>query len=336
MPLISVILPVYNGAAYLAEALESLTGQTESDFECIAVDDGSTDATPDILTAHSRRDPRLRVETLPHRGIVAALNHGLARARGDLIARMDADDRCHPMRLALQKDFLARHPEVGLVASRAVHGGDEPTQRGYALYTDWSNTLLSHEEMFLNRFVESPLVHPTVMFRASVAARHGGYRDGAFAEDYELWLRWFEAGVRMEKLPRNLLVWRDHGDRISRLDQRYARDGFFACKAAFLARWLHAELGGRQLVVWGAGRKTRKRMAPLTEQGVEVHALVDIDPAKIGRVIQGRPVWPKERLPEPGEAFVLPFVAKRGARELIRAYLESRGYELGRDFLPVA
>ena len=102
----------------------------------------------------------------------------------------------------------------------------------------WTNGLLTHEEIALARFVESPLAHPSVMFRRSLVERWGGYAEGAFPEDYELWLRWLDAGVRMEKLADPLLIWNDSPTRLSRRDPRYAAEAFYRVKARYLARWL--------------------------------------------------------------------------------------------------
>src|SRR5207247_9233486 len=128
-------------------------------------------------------------------------------------------------------------------------------------HVDWSNTLLSHQEISLARFVESPVVHPSVMFRRELIDRLGGYAEGQFPEDYELWLRWLEAGVRFEKLPEALLRWRDRDARLSRSDPRYDSEAFYRMKAIYLARWLAANNRHHpKIVVCGAGRLTRRRV----------------------------------------------------------------------------
>jgi len=335
-PRISVAMPVFNGMPYLVEALDSLLAQTEPDFEIVAVDDGSTDATAETLARYARRDSRVRPIRRRHAGIVAALNAGLEAARAPLIARMDADDRCRPERLALQLAAFEADPALGLVASRVGYDGDADAHRGFSLYVDWSNELLSHDALFLNRFVESPLVHPTVMFRRELTARFGGYREGPFPEDYELWLRWLAAGVRMVKLPHPLVLWRERAGRLSRVNPRYGVDAFYELKAQRLTDWLQETGRADRVVIWGAGRVSRQRSELLTKHGVHIHAYIDIDPRKIGQTIHGRPVWKVADLPDAGSFFVLSYVGNRGARDLIREALEARGYRLGQDFLPAA
>jgi glycosyltransferase involved in cell wall biosynthesis len=327
---VSVILPVRDEERFLAEALASLFAQTEPNFEIVAVDDGSADATSRILAEHAARNSRLRVIRQERQGIVAALNNGLAHSRAPYVARMDADDVCAPARLRRQADFLDAHPDIGLVASQVDYLGDHEANRGLALWLDWTNGLTSPEAIARERFVESPLVHPSVMFRRDLVEQFGGYRDGAFPEDYELWLRWLEAGVRMAKLDEPLLTWRERPERLTRTDARYSVEAFFRCKAPYLARWLAAHNPHHpKLIVWGAGRVTRRRLAPLLGQGLEVQAWVDIDPKKIGWRIEGAPVIGPPSLPRPEAAFVLVGVGKRGARELIEAELRSLGYEAG-------
>ncbi len=196
-PSVSVLLPVRNGMPALARAVASVRLQTWSDWELIAVDDGSTDGSREWLRAAAQADPRIRPLEQPARGLVAALHAGCKVARGRFIARMDADDECHPERLAAQAELLEQSPQTGLASCLVGFGGDREANAGYALHVDWLNSLVSPEQIALNRFVESPLAHPSVMFRRELLERHGGYRDGDFPEDYELWLRWLDAGVRM-------------------------------------------------------------------------------------------------------------------------------------------
>ena len=326
---------MYNATATVAETLACIQAQTYRDWELVAVDDGSTDDTADRVEDLAAGDDRIRVLRRPHQGIVGALNDGLQACRHPLIARMDADDLCRPNRLALQVAAMDADPTLGLVASRVAYGGDTATFQGFSLFVDWTNDLLTPEEIADNRFVESPLVHPTVLFRRELATTHGGYRDGAFPEDYELWLRWLAVGVRMRKLPECLLTWRERETRLTRTDPRYSVDAFYAVKAEYLARHLQ-EQGHSEVVVWGAGRVSRKRAELLLNHHIDITAYVDIDPKKIGQVIHGRPVRDKTWLPQPGQCFVLAYVGSRGARVLIETYLQQRGYRPGVDYLLAA
>lgn len=336
-PLVSVLLPVCNAASTVARAIQSIRQQTLTDWELIAVDDGSTDGTRELLLALTRQEVRLRLLARPHGGIVSALNAGLEAAHGRLIARMDADDEAHVARLASQVAFLGERPEVGVAGSLVEFGGDRTRAGGYALHVDWMNGLVEPDAISLNRFVESPFAHPSVMFRRELVARHGGYRDGDFPEDYELWLRWLDAGVLMAKVPRVLLIWHDAPARLSRTEARYDTEAFYRCKAVYLARWLRRHVPpSRRFLVWGAGRPTRKRAEHLMAHGVTLAGYLDIDPRKQGRQFSGRSVIAPKELPPPDGVFVLGYVAKRGARERTRACLRAKGFVEGRDFLMAA
>jgi glycosyltransferase involved in cell wall biosynthesis len=348
MPLVSVVMPVRNAATTVARAVASIRNQTLAEWELVAVDDGSTDGTRDWLRAEARREVRLRLIERPAEGIVPALNAGLAAARGRYVARMDADDENHPERLAEQAARLETSPAVGVVGCLVAYGGDRARNAGYARYVDWLNSVVSAEDVGRNRFVESPLAHPSVMFRRELSERFGGYRAGDFPEDYELWLRWLEAGVRIEKVARPLLIWHDGPARLSRTDRRYDPEAFFRVKAGYLARWLRraqervGEGSAREIWIWGAGRPTRRRAALLEEHGVVIAGYIDVDPKKTGRTVGGVPVIAPGALerradtPEASRRFILGYVASRGARELIRADLGRRGYREGEDFLMCA
>ena len=336
-PAISVVLPAFNAAGGLPASMASVLAQTDPDFELVVVDDGSTDETAAVAECLRAGDPRVRIVRVPHGGIVPALNAGLAAAQAPLIARMDADDWSHPERHRLQRAFLETHPDVGLTASLVRFGGDRETHAGYAAHVDWINTVRTPAQVGLNRFVESPFAHPSVMFRRELVDLYGGYRDGEFPEDYELWLRWLDRGVGMAKVEEELLLWNDPPSRLSRTDSRYSFRAFYRCKAEYLARWLARHNPFHpDVVVWGAGRETRKRAEFLTDHGVTIRAYVDIDPRKIGNTIAGRPVLAEEQVPEAGSCFVLSYVAARGARDDIRARLGRRGYSEGTDFLAAA
>lgn len=337
LPSISTVLPVYNAAATLPAAVASILKQSEGDHELIIVDDGSTDGGIAALPPALRDDSRLRLVRREHGGIVAALNAGIEASRGRYIARMDADDISYPDRFRQQKEWLDTRPGTGLVACQVDYGGDRETQTGYGIFVDWTNAQTSAEEISRGRFIESPLAHPSVMFRRELVEQHGGYRDGPFPEDYELWLRWLDAGVRMEKTPTPLLRWNDPPERLSRQDGRYSSAAFFQCKAKYLARWLaRTNPCHPRLHVWGASRIARRRAAYLEAEGIEIVAYIDIDPKKIGQQLRGRPVISAEEIADPGEWFVASYVASRGARLAISAALEARGYVNGRDFVIAA
>lgn len=336
-PFVSVTLPCYNCETTLPGALDSILSQTLQDFEVVAVDDGSTDGTADILREYARKDARIRPLFIEHSGVVGAANASIEASNGRYIARMDADDESLPERLQQQVAFLDANPEVGLAGCRVRFGGSRAQCAGYAHYVDWTNTLLDAESICLNRFVEFPVPNPSIMFRRECIEKHGMYADGDFPEDYELLLRWLDNGVRAAKVDNELLVWNDPPTRLSRNHPKYDVDAFYRVKTRYLARWLERNNPHHPVVhVLGAGRTTRKRADLLKEYGVDFAAYYDLDPRKIGHIVHGIPVLHRSEIPKAGSAFCLSYVASRGARDDISEFLAENGYVLGRDWLPVA
>lgn len=332
--MVSVVMPVRDALGSIPAAVGSVLGQSMGDWELVVVDDGSVDGTGDWLRQMAIEEERVRVVTMEARGIVAALEVGCEMARGQYVARMDADDEMACNRLEKQVGLLEERPEVGLVSCLVKYGGEGA---GYAAHVDCINGLVEPEAMALRRFVEAPVAHPSVMFRRELLERMGGYREGAFPEDYELWLRWMEAGVRFAKVPEVLLTWNDPPGRLSRTDARYSVEAFFEMKMGYLARWLKREVDPmREVWLCGAGRVTRRRFGALVDHGVRLAGYVDVDPGKVGRVLDGLPVVGLEALPKREGSFLLAGVGTRGVREALTGWLVELGWVEGRDFLLVA
>lgn len=333
-PPISVLLPVRDGERHLIEAASSIEAQTEVDFEVLAVDDGSEDATPDILADWARRDGRVRVFRQKAAGIVRALERARAVARGRYLVRMDADDVSEPGRLAAQRALLESDVDVALCGCRVRYFPEALVQDGARRYEAWLNGSVDHDAIAREIFVECPLAHPTFFMRADAVAAVGGYRDPAWPEDYDLVLRLWRAGRRFAKVPEVLLRWREAPDRLSRSDPRYGPEAFRMCKAHHLTRTLL--VGRSRVLVWGAGPVGKAFSRSLRRVGVEVSAFVEVDPGKIGQEIHGAPVLDTDRgLSERG-ALHLCAVGQPGARETLRELLKGADLEEMEDFVSVA
>jgi len=335
-PLISILLPVYNGASTLDEALDSVAAQTMSDFEIIVVDDGSTDATPALLSG--RREPRLRILSSPHVGLLPALNLGLSVCRAPYVARLDADDVCRPLRLERQLAIMEQEPDVGVCGTQVEAFPAADVAEGFAIYVEWQNALLSHSDICREIFIESPIAHPSAMVRRAEVLALGGYQDRGWAEDYDLWLRYHAAGRQFTKIPEALVRWREHGDRATRTDSRYSIENFLRAKSHYLSCGPLALRDG--LIVWGAGRTGRRLSKHLIRAGHRPNAFVDIAPNHIGSTMRGVPIigpddvsacWQSLRQP-----LLLAAVASRGARALIREHLAHIELVEGVDYLCVA
>ncbi|GFO63215.1 glycosyltransferase [Geomonas paludis] len=332
-PSLSILMPVRNEEQHLPAALASLSAQSFRDWELVAVDDGSTDRTPDILARAAAADARVRVLATGGQGLVPALNLGLAECRSELVARMDGDDISHPARLQAQIGYLAAHPEVGLLATSFHHFPRRHIGSGMMGYQQWQNSLLCHDAILADIFVESPFVHPSVIFRKEEVLQVGGYRDMGWAEDYDLWLRLAAAGTRFARLPETLFFWRERPERTTRTNPAYAAQAMRLCKLHHLLQGFLK--GERSVILAGAGLEGRAWYRILGEVGIRVEAWVDVDPKKIGRQLHGAPVLATRDLETSGTKLLMT-VGARGARAVVRESTRQAGFVEGIDAVCVA
>ena len=333
MDTVSIILPVYNGSTGIVRAIDSMLNQTFKDFELIIIDNGSTDDTVDKINAFN--DSRIKLLKLPKPNLVAALNHGIAHSTAKYIARMDADDWSHPDRLQLQVCFLQKNSRIGVVSSLVKYHGSREKNYGYYLHVEWLNEVISHDEIFLKRFQDSPLAHPSVMFRKSLVNEFGGYEEGNFPEDYELWLRWMSNGVRMAKIQKPLLHWHDSPNRLSRIHPAYSEEAFAKTKTKYFAKWFLSHFAENQPTIWicGKGRIINRKVAFLEAEGLKIAGFVDF---KANSSSNGKPIINYQSIASLDNAFILSYVSDRVGKLKIHEFLTSQGFAEGKKFYMMA
>lgn len=332
-PLVSILLPAFNAAATLPAALRSIRRQTERRWECVLIDDGSTDDTLAIARRSAAGDPRLRVLAQPHRGLVAALNTGLQQCHGGLVARMDADDVMHRDRLDAQLTALRGDPSLAAVGTHVRLFPRRALGPGLRAYERWLNAMHTAAQVRADAFVECPIAHPTLMIRRDLLARYG-YRECGWPEDYDLVLRLLAAGHGVGVVPRRLLLWRHHALRLSRTSPRYAIGRFTACKAAFLAADFLAQ--SDTYTLWGYGATGRALRRALLAHGKRVAHFVEVHPGRLGQVIDGAPVIAPDALAELPRRPAVVSVAGSAPRNRIRAFLAQLGWREIDDFVCAA
>lgn len=328
---ISVILPVFNAAATVAAAMESIRAQTFVDWELVVVDDGSTDKSAEIAKSLSEKDPRIRVIGAEHGGIVRALQLGCARSRGRYLARMDADDIAHPLRFERQLAVMDSDGRIGLCGTEVRMIG-ESMGAGRLRYEAWINGLMTHEAIVRELFVECPLAHPTFLMTRAAYDAAGGYEDNGWAEDYDLVFRLFLNDFRFAKATGALLEWRESPGRLSMRSDRYSPIQFRNLKRHYLLRTYLAN--GRTFFQWGAGEVGKKWLREWG--GRRPEGVVDINTRKVGTFIHDTKVIAPEELPPPGAGFIVVAVGTLGARDEIRAWLNAHAYRECRDYLFLA
>jgi hypothetical protein len=212
-PQLTVLMPVYNGADYVAESIETILGQTFTAFEFLIINDGSKDGSQAILEEYAARDSRIRLVQQVNMGLAGTLNKGLALAQGRFVARQDQDDLSAPDRLGKQFAWMQAHPDCVLLGTRAAIWEDRvPTRRTHEHPV--FNSVLKLDLLFNN-----PFVHSSVMLRRKAVLDLGGYctdRSRQPPEDYELWARIGRSRGRVGNLPERLLVYREAANSMSR------------------------------------------------------------------------------------------------------------------------
>ena len=247
---ITVLLPVYNGEKYLAEAIESILNQTYKNFEFLIINDGSTDSSVKIIESYN--DPRIRlIHNEKNIRIISTLNKGIHLARGEYIARMDCDDISLSNRLEMQVAYLDKHSEVGILG-----GGVQIIDEKKNIISE-SIRPLTHFQNKWKLLFGTTLLHPTVMYRKHLIAEHGGYsHDFIHCEDYDLWSRLCESAV-INQIPDVLLLLRKHDHNIGVLYKDISSENFIKIsiqnilnlsskyldfnKVSQVIRWFHGE-----------------------------------------------------------------------------------------------
>ncbi len=332
LPPVSVILPVHNAEKSLSRAVESVINQTYPNWELILSENGSTDGTPDLCRHWENKDSRIRTIFLSEKGISAALNAGIEKSRFPLIARMDADDISYPARLEMQVHYLVQNPQIGLVSGLVDFFTDSDKAFGYREYVNQINSLVSCRDIYNYRFVESPLAHPSVMFRKNLIDAFGPYSTENIPEDYELWLRWMDKGVQMAKIPEPVIQWNDSAVRLSRNHPNYSAESFDLVRYSYLARHLiKSGIGDKQLFVWGGGKLANRKLRLLqTFYPFQPASIIDVKPKE--KLPQGHIHY--SEVPSPKNAFIISMVSNRGRFREIELFLRERGYGINRDFIP--
>ena len=281
-PLVSVLLPVFNGEKYLAEAIESILTQTLTDFEFIIIDDGSTDGSAAIIADSARRDQRiLPLRHERNRGQASALNTALARARGDYIAGMDADDISLPERLRQQAEFLDSRPDIGAIGIGGRIVDADLKKLDSLVYPQ------HHGQIVMNLFLGmKSFLGAGAMLRRELLLAVDGYDPGALVRDWELWSR-LAHKTRFANMPAELYLYRQHGASMTSTHKQQLTENWHAIQAAWLEKlWGSApasslqrfrRLSKGQKLPWRQRRLLRRDLSSLLDALTDSGALESAD-----------------------------------------------------------
>lgn len=284
MPLISILMPVYNTASFLEDCLDSILAQEEQDWELLAVNDGSTDQSGSILQKYAQRDPRIKVFTNDGKGIITALRLALQQSSGSLITRMDSDDRMSPQKLNLLRAHLLQAGKGYLATGLVDYFSSQTLGDGYRRYQTWLNQLTLTSDNYSDIYKECVLPSPCWMCHREDLLACGAFDPDSYPEDYDLCFRFYKKKLQVIGIPQVLHYWRDYPARTSRTDPNYADQYYLDLKMRYFLEIDYEK--GKNLFLWGAGKKGKYLAKRLQAKQIPFRWLTN-NPRKIGHDIYG-------------------------------------------------
>lgn len=335
--MVSVILPVYNEEAYIEEAIDSILNQTYTNLELIVIDDGSTDTTLEIIMRKKSEDDRIVLITRKNKGLVTSLNEGILIAKGEYIARMDADDKSHLDRLEKQVAYMEMNKDVYLLGtnysllyepglSEDVKKAAQGTHKRSMAPIDSMNWFLSTNETM-------KFIHPTIMMRKTLFDKIGLYRQYKL-EDIELYFRCGINNLRIDKLDEILLDYRVRANSKSRTEGRAEQTKeIMSYKLDYLVGRNWNEKTEFKYMIWGADISGTIAVKIINDKLPNTQCLGYIDSFKEGE-LNDYPVVKPDQLERIKPDYV--FICTNGGAVAARKYLKDTGMVEEKDFFKIS
>ena len=284
-PLISIIMAAKDTAPYLHDCLDSILAQTYQNWELIAVNDHSTDQTPEILEDYAAKDSRIKVFHSTRPLLIPTLKEGYPHIKGTLINRMDSDDKMPDYKLEVMLGAWQAYGRGTIVAGGTQHFVDEgEIGDGFLRYDRWLNSLAKNSSHYEQIYRECVIPSHCWLIHKDDFAKVGAFEPEIYPEDYDLCFRFYQAGLRVVGIDKVLHFWRDRSERISRTWQVYKDNRYFDMKLRYFLK-IDREVP-RPLVLWGAGRNG-KDMAKLLQKNEQIFHWVCDNENKIGKDVYG-------------------------------------------------
>ncbi len=340
--LVSILLPVYNGAERLSFALDSLFAQNYPDLEIIVCDDGSTDTTLEILKSHQNKASSLNIpfkilSHLENLGVVAAANSCLEMAQGEFTARMDHDDEMLPDKIAKQMEFASGLKGDYLIATRIDINDMMGLRQGQWQYINWQNAPLTPVEHEREIYTECPMCHPTFLLKRELLIKIGGYQQQSWIEDYDLLFRAHVHGVKMYKLPEKLLIKSLHPNQATWRDPGCKRGEFMKAKAHYFFQDKQWE-NKRKLYIVGTGSTGKLVADALIGAGKPPVAFLDDRDEEPNRTLRGVKCMKFDEAFKAAhwgeDSLILFAIADPKGKIRARAVLEKNGFDFYKEVLP--
>lgn len=267
---ISIILPVFNAAPFLAACLESIQNQSINDWELIAIDDFSTDSSWEILNSFRAKFP-LQVQLLKNKekGIIPALELAYSKSQGEYITRMDADDLMEKTKLETLRNILIENGKGFVSTGLVKYFSETSLGDGYKKYEKWLNDLSMENKNYDDIYKECVIPSPSWMCHREDFEKCGAFSNSQYPEDYDLCFRFYKNNLKVVSAKKIIHHWRDYSNRTSRTDPNYANPNYFDLKLPY---FLELDFDkNRPLVIWGAGTKGKHLAKKLNELKIHFH-----------------------------------------------------------------
>jgi len=329
MSLISILIPVKNAEKYLQECMESILNQSHNNFELIAINDHSTDRSLEILQYYALQDERVQVLNNAGKGIIEALRLAFSACKGNVITRMDADDRMHPNKLESMYGELEKQGSGNLVLGLVEYFSEAGIGNGYKRYAEWLNTLTRNQNNFADIYRECAIPSPCWMLYKDDLIACDAFNPNRYPEDYDLAFRFYKQGLNIIGVNSILHYWRDYPERSSRTDPNYLDNRFFDIKLSYFLKLEKEDKDS--IVLYGAGKKAKYIAKALREKNLSFTWLTN-NPKKIGKEVYGVLLQDQSQLIKREHQKIIIVVSNPKEQELIASKLLEMNNMLGKDY----
>ncbi len=303
----------------MTACLDSILEQQYTNFEVLAVDDNSTDASSAILERYCEKDQRIKAFKNSGVGIIAALQVAYAKCKGIFITRMDSDDIMTPNKLDVLVNSLLKHKEGHIAIGLVQYFSKEGIHNGYLKYQQWLNFLTTSGSNYSEIYKECVVPSPCWMVYKSDFDLCGGFERDTYPEDYDLAFRFYAHKLKCIPCKEILHFWRDYSTRTSRTSEHYAENNFLDLKLHYFLKIDHDK--SKKLVVWGAGKKGKTVAQKLTKRGLSFQWVCDNE-KKIGKHIYGIEMQSPAAISKLKSLQVLVTVANQEDQKNITSFLQ--------------
>ncbi|MEO9869740.1 glycosyltransferase family 2 protein [Ekhidna sp.] len=284
-PLVSIIMAVKDTAPYLPTCLDSILTQTYKNWELIAINDHSSDQTPEILKAYAEKDARIRVFHSQRHKLIPTLKEGYSHVKGELINRMDSDDKMPHDKLEVLVREWQKYGMGHIIAGGTEHFVDEgEVGGGFRRYEEWLNDVAKNEKHYQEIYRECVIPSHCWIIHKDDFELVDGFNPEVYPEDYDLCFRFYKNDLKVHGIDKILHYWRDRSNRISRTWEEYKDNRYFEMKVKYFYQIDRNK--DRPLVLWGAGRNGKDLAKLLLEEEDEFHWVCD-NQRKIGKDVYG-------------------------------------------------